>query len=77
VAAVERVVAPAEVKAFRARHGLTGKALDRLLGFRSDGRSARRWEEVGAPGYVAILFAYADRYGIDLLKEIADAREKP
>lgn len=77
MAAVERVVAPAEVQEFRRRHGLTSKALDRLLGFRSDGRATRRWEEVGAPGYVAILFAYADRYGLDLLEEMAVAREKP
>ena len=63
------------VVAFRERHGgLTQEDVDRLFGFSSKGRACRRWEEegVGAPYYVTVLMAYADKYGLDLMRELAD-----
>lgn len=65
-----------EVRAFRTRHNLLGHELDNLMGFSSDGRATRRWESEGAPYYVTILMAYADRYGLDVMKEIAAKRDK-
>lgn len=72
----------AEVVAFRERHGLTQASVDYLFGFSSGGRACRRWEEKGewepgAPHYVRILMAYADKYGLATMKEIAaDLAEK-
>jgi hypothetical protein len=63
-----------EVIAFRERHRLLQKDLDHLFGYKSDGRATRRWEELGgsgAPYYVRIIFTYADKYGLDTMRELA------
>lgn len=63
-----------EVIAFRERHGLRQEDLGVLLGHKSKDRGVRLWEEEygkGAPYYVRIIFAYVDRYGLDVLKELA------
>ncbi|MEQ6333254.1 hypothetical protein [Sphingobium sp. MK2] len=63
-----------EVVAFRVRHGLRQEDLGFLLGHKSKDRGVRIWEEEhgsGAPYYVRIIFAYVDRYGLDVLKELA------
>lgn len=62
------------VKAFREKHELDQAALDRLLGFSSGGRATRRWEGEGPPPYAMILIAYADKYGLDLMEEMAVQR---
>lgn len=62
----------AAVVAFRDRHGLTQEEVDRLFGFSSGGRACRRWEDEDAPYYVSVLIAYADKFGIETMKEIAD-----
>lgn len=65
----------AAVAAFRERHKLDQKAMDHLFGFSSDGRATRRWEAENAPYYVTILMAYADKFGIELMKELAEMRD--
>lgn len=60
---------------FRVRHNLTGRDLDSLMGFSSDGRATRRWEAEGAPYYVTVLMAYADRYGLDVMRDLAAKRD--
>jgi DNA-binding transcriptional regulator YiaG len=60
-----------EVKAFRRKYGLTQGALDRLLGFTSEGAAVRRWERQNAPHYVCLLFALVADNGIDLMREMA------
>ena len=60
---------------FRERHRLDQASVDRLFGFSSAGRACRRWEDEGAPHYVAILIAYADTYGLGKMQELAAARE--
>lgn len=76
-----REALPQEVKDFRARHGLaTQPQLARLLGFATNGKEARnvvRWETEGGPPYIKIMLAYAERHGLDLLKEAADGRKDP
>lgn len=64
-----------EVRAFRARHGLTQQVLDKLLGFSSNGAAVGRWEREDAPPYVAVLFKLVDTHGIALMKEIADKND--
>lgn len=64
------------VAEFRERHDLTGHELDNLMGFFSDGRATRRWEAEGAPYYVTILMAYGDRYGLDVMRELAARRDQ-
>lgn len=59
------------VLAFRERHGLDQPETDRLMGFSSLGRTTRRWEAEGAPYYVSLLIAYADAYGLDLMRQMA------
>lgn len=62
------------VQAFRTKHGLRGTDLDRLFGFNPTGRATRRWEdpsERGAPSYVTILMAYADKHGLGTLQALA------
>lgn len=66
----------AEVVAFRERHGLIQEDVDRLFGFSSGGRACRRWEEDVAPHYVSVLIAYADKFGLDLMRELADKQAK-
>lgn len=61
-----------EVAAFLERHGLDQSEGDRLLGSASEGRTTRRWKAEGAPRYVAIMIAYADAFGIDLMRQMAD-----
>jgi hypothetical protein len=61
-----------DVRAFRARHGLTQAALNRLLGFVSNDAAVGRWERVGAPYYATLLFKLVDEHGIGLMKEIAE-----
>lgn len=68
--------APEAVRAFRQRHNLEQTELDNLLGFFSDGRASRRWELEGAPYYVTILMTFADRYGLDVMRELAAQRDK-
>lgn len=65
-----------EVIAFRERHGLDQAALDRLVGFTSKGRATRRWESQGAPAYVGVLFAYADKYGLEVMEQLAQIRDR-
>jgi hypothetical protein len=64
------------VRDFRLRHNLTGHEFDNLMGFFSDGRATRRWEAEDAPYYVTILMAFADRYGLDVMRELAAQRDK-
>lgn len=67
-----RPTTPGEnVRAFRQRHKIDQPTVDRLLGFSSEGRATRRWEAEGAPYYVTILMAYADKYGLELMEELA------
>ena len=66
---------PEAVVAFREAHGLDQSELDRLLGFSSGGRATRRWEAEGAPYYVTVLMAYADKFGIGIMEKLAQARE--
>lgn len=63
------------VSAFRERHKLDQAQMDHLFGFSSGGRATRRWEAEDAPYYVTILMAYADKFGIDLMKEMAEMRD--
>lgn len=63
------------VRSFRESHELTTEAMDRLCGFSSKGRTTRRWESVGAPYYVTILMAYANKFGIGLMEKLATDRE--
>lgn len=66
---------PAEaVRAFRERHKIDQTEMDRLMGFSSGGRATRRWEAEGAPYYVTILMAYADKHGLVMMKRLADER---
>jgi hypothetical protein len=65
-----------KVRDFRTRHNLLGHEMDNLMGFSSDGRATRRWEAEGAPYYVTILMAYADRYGLDVMRELAASRDQ-
>lgn len=65
-----------EVEVFRERHNLDQPTMDRLFGFSSDGRATRRWKKEGAPPYAAILFAYANWYGLDLMAQLAVERAK-
>lgn len=69
--AVKRKTPADEVRAFRARHGLTQQALDGLLGFSSNGAAVGRWEREDAPYYVTLLFHLVDTHGIEELREIA------
>lgn len=64
------------VKVFRERHRLDQPSMDRLMGFSSAGRATRRWEAEDAPSYAAILFAYANAYGLDLMERLAVDRER-
>lgn len=64
-----------EVTEFRERHGLDQAGLDRLMGFTSKGRATRRWESQGAPSYVGVLFAYADKYGLEVMEQMAQIRD--
>jgi hypothetical protein len=64
------------VKKFRSRHGISGAELDRLMGLAPGGRATRRWEADGAPYNCTLLIRYADKYGIELLEEMALARER-
>lgn len=61
----------ADVRAFRERHNIDQKEMDRLMGFSSGGRASRRWEAEDAPYYVTILIAYADQFGLELMRELA------
>lgn len=64
---------PAEaVASFRARHGLTHEELDTLFGSASKGRASRRWHAEGAPRYVGILIAYADKFGLELMRKMVE-----
>jgi hypothetical protein len=76
-APVSPKTSPEDVKAFRKRHGLSARAMDRLFGFASTGRATRRWEKEDAPSYVGILMAYFDRHGTKLADQIAKSREEP
>lgn len=69
-------IPPAEIVAFRSSYQMDQESLDRLLGFRSDGRTTRRWEREGAPPYVGILLAYMFEYGIGIAEKLAQAREE-
>lgn len=60
---------------WRVKHNLTQPAVDRLLGFTSLGRAARRWETDGAPPYVEVLMAYIDKYGPELAEAVAKKRD--
>jgi hypothetical protein len=64
-----------EVRSFRERHGLDQETLDKLMGFHSGGRATRRWEAEGAPFYVTVLMTYADRYGLDVMRELTSRRD--
>ena len=67
---------PAEdVHAFMTGHRLGISATDRLLGFNSKGRSARRWVENGLPPHVHTLMAFVDYYGADIAERIASERD--
>lgn len=66
---------PEAIREFRQRHNLVGKDMDYLMGFFSDGRATRRWESDGAPYYMTILMAYVDRFGLDLMRELAANRD--
>lgn len=68
--------AAAAVKDFRTRHHLDQAGLDRLLGFSSGGRATRRWEADGAPYYVTILMTYADKFGIGIMEDLANKRDR-
>lgn len=65
---------PDKVKKFRAEHNLDQAQLDSLMGFSSGGRATRRWEAEGAPYYVTILIAYADKHGVALMEKLAEER---
>lgn len=66
-----------DVIAFRARHEIKRQAeLDWLMGFKSAGRATRAWEKDGAPSYLAIIFAYADAHGLDLMRQKAAQRDE-
>jgi hypothetical protein len=64
------------VRQFRARHKLSGAELDRLMGLAPGGRATRRWEADGAPYNCTLLMLYADKHGLEILEEMALARER-
>lgn len=60
---------------FRRTHGIDQAELDRLLGFSSEGRTSRRWENEGiAPSYVGLLLDYMDLYGLEVARTLAQER---
>lgn len=70
-------VPPERIKQFRRTYNLSGEALDRLLGFSSQGRATRRWEADGAPPYVEVLLRYIEAHGLDIASKLADERFGP
>jgi len=48
---------------------------DRILGFTSFGKAARRWLEAGIPPYVATLMDYVETFGPELAEELALKRD--
>lgn len=66
---------PERISSFREDYDMDQEALDRLLGFRSMGRTTRRWEREGAPPYVDVLLSYMSRYGIGEAERIAQLRD--
>lgn len=72
----DSTVSPDEVLDFRQRHELTHEEFDLLFGSASEGRSSRRWHKSGAPRYVSILMAYADKYGLGLMVRLAKAYQQ-
>lgn len=72
----DNLVPPQEVLDFRTRHSLTHEELDALFGSASEGRSSRRWHKNGAPRYVGILMAYADKFGLGLMRELGQSYQR-
>jgi DNA-binding transcriptional regulator YiaG len=69
-------LSPGACRIFRMKHNPTQVGFSKRLGLHGDGgRRVRKWEEeIGAPPYIAILFAYLDAYGFELLdKMVAEA----
>lgn len=66
---------PERVRRFRKDHGLDQPDMDRLLGFVSEGRTTRGWETgTGAPPYVELFIRYAEQYGLEVARTLADER---
>ncbi len=72
----DNLVSPQAVLEFRTRHDLTHEELDALFGSASEGRSSRRWHKNGAPRYVGILMAYADKFGLGLMRKLGQDHQR-
>ncbi|ARK07496.1 RNA polymerase sigma factor [Sphingobium phage Lacusarx] len=69
--ATVRYVTPELVRAFRLRHlGPAGTQSDLAEDFGVQARAVRHWEGEGAPLYVGLMMAYAEKYGYRLLAEL-------
>lgn len=67
----DRYVSSEEIVEFMTQHNLTHEEFDLLFGSASEGRASRRWKSGGAPRYVGILMAYANHYGLELMRVMA------